>query len=153
MAQANQEHALRPQNDATTIAGDDAQSGSGFQLSADDPRSVENRGGLEAVIERTTEKLDYEPSAQDLGPAADGTTGGAFDADYVGAGTTGSTTSTVGSGIPQLNTTGNFGSTSQVPGVGPTESVIGTQAPALGSSNDDIQTDGARVEDADGQPL
>lgn len=70
-------------------------------MSSDDSCSVENRGGLEAVIERTTENLDYESSAQDLAP----------------------------------------------------ENVNGTLAPRLGSSNNDIETNGARVEFESGQPL
>jgi len=147
------EQPLRPETETINISTENVSIDTGFQLPADDVRSVENRGGLEAVIERSTEPLSYEPSAQDLGPAADGTVGvSAVDPDYAGAGAAGANTTTTGSGISQLNTT-TFGSSAEPPGVGPTESVIGTQVPVMGSGNDDIQTNGARVEGADGQPL
>lgn len=162
----------RPQNTGETSVEDDEKnlSGAGFEMAPDDPRSVNRRGGLEAVIERGTEKLSSEPSAKDMGPAAAGTTGGDFDPKYAGAGAPSADTTAVDSGIVELNTTGAFGSGAEPPGVGPSESIIGTRAPQLEMTDvglidiastdmsvtgDDEhrQSGGARVEGADGQPL
>ena len=162
----------RPQNSGETSI-DDAEknlSGAGFEMASDDPRSVNQRGGLEAVMERSAEPLSYEPTAKDMGPADMGTTGGDFDPKYVGAGAPSADTTAVDSGIVDLNTTGAFGSGAEPPGVGPSESVIGTRAPQLEMTDvglvDIASTDmsvtgddenrrggGARVDGADGQPL
>ncbi len=158
-------------SDETNNATDDKTlSGTGFEMSEDDPRSVNNRGGIEAIAERSTEKLSYEPTAKDLGPAADGTTGGDFDPKYVGAGSSGADTTTVDSGIVNLNTAGELGSMAEPPGVGPSESVIGTRSTQLEmtdvglvdvastdmsvTGDDDHQASGgARVEDENGNLL
>ncbi|HVF84509.1 MAG TPA: hypothetical protein VM821_00895 [Abditibacteriaceae bacterium] len=162
----------RPQNTGETSVEDDEQnlSGTGFEMAPDDPRSVNRRGGLEAVMERSAEPMSHEPTAKDMGPADMGTTGGDFDPKYVGAGATGANTTDVDSGIVNLNTTGSFGSSSEPPGVGPSESIIGTRAPQLEMTDvglvdlastdmsvtgddENQQGGGARVDGADGQPL
>lgn len=162
----------RPQNTGETSVEDDKKtlSGAGFEMAPDDPRSVNRRGGLEAVMERSAEPMSHEPTAEEMGPADAGITSGDFDPKYAGAGATGASTTDVDSGIVNLNTTGSFGSSSQPPGVGPSESVIGTRAPQLEMTDvglvdiastdmsvtgddENLQGGGARVEGEDGQPL
>lgn len=118
-------------DDINNQTDDKSISGTGFEMSENDPRSVNQRGGLEKVIERSTEKLSYEPSAKDLGSPTMGTTGGDFDPKYVGAGSAQADTTAVGSGIVNLNTSGELGSMAEPPGVGPSESIIGTRATQL----------------------
>lgn len=162
---------LKPQHETTSVtAQSQDDSDIGFEMAPDDPRSVNRRGGLEAVVECSTEKLDYEPTAQEQGPADAGITGGDFEAKYVGAGSTGADTTSVDSGIVNLNTTGEMGSMSEPPGVGPSESIIGTRAPriemtdvglvdvamtdmSVTGDDENQQSGGARVEDKNGNVL
>jgi len=147
-----------------------------FAISPDDPRSTQSRGGLGADISGVAD-TPTEVSAAGEGPADLGTTGTttshSFEdvgaTDDVGALSTG--VGTANSGQLTTNTTGLWHSHSGPPGVGPTEgSASGATSPqvemtdiglvdvnmvdmSVTEDDDTIQGGGARVEDAEGNPL
>lgn len=135
-----------------------------FALDPGDERTIENRGGIEAVVSGTAEGR----------PAAGATTEGGRDVGITGANVeeTDEDRGAAGTGMADggqsgLSTTGLVFGDSAPAGAGPTEgSVSGTAAPRVemtdvgvadmnsaAMSLPDDGTAGARVEDEDGSPL
>jgi hypothetical protein len=139
-----------------------------FELGADDPRSTENRGGLESIVGEVregstagTNGRQYDGGGGDVGTTGAGA--GEVD-DAVGARGTGSSNR----GQVDLSTTGMVAPDSGPAEAGPIQgSASGATAPRVEMTDiglvdvnvadmsppGDGPDDGARVEDEDGNPL
>jgi len=161
---------LRPQNTANPTPDDAI-----LELAPDDPRRTDNRGGLEAIIEKGEEAADAGPDGArrtDPGSADAGMTGADpanTDHDLGAAGTGGGDSSAANTGRLDMSTVGAVAPNSDPAGAGPVEgSRSGAVAPKVEVSDiglmdlntadmslpeDESEGGGARVDDADGNPL
>ncbi len=167
MTQQNQPHQTQDQSSTTNNAHTDEAT---FAIAPDDPRSTQVRGGLEADLGGVNDH-PTEVNAAGEGAADLGTTSADLGATQDDVGAVGTGAGTAGSGQLSMNTTGLFAPHSGPPGVGPVEgSRTGIEAPqvemtdiglvdvnmvdmSVTEDDENIQGGGARVEDADGNPL